>query len=75
MKKDYSIFFKNDGCTILDSPPRRKLIAKVHMANNRIFPLKIRSYLKEEGAQTQLSMNSQEDGSKDTIVTQVNSKK
>jgi len=42
------------------------------MTNNRMFPLKIRSDLKEEGAQSQLSMNSQEDGRKYAIVTQVN---
>jgi len=75
MKKGYNIFFKNDECTILDSPPSRQLIAKVHMTNNRMCPLKIRSYLKEEGAQAQLSMNSQEVGSKDATLTQVNCKK
>lgn len=42
------------------------------MTNNRMFPLKIRLDLKEEGAQTQLSINSQEDGRKDAVVTQVN---
>eukprot|EP00253_Pinus_taeda_P007331 PITA_07331 len=29
MQKGYNVFFKNDVCTILDSPPRRQLIAKV----------------------------------------------
>ncbi len=72
MQKGYNVFFKNDVCTILDRPPSRQLIAKVQMKNNRMFPLKIRSDLKEEGAQAQLSMNSQEDGRKDAIVTQVN---
>ena len=42
------------------------------MTNNRMFPLKIRLGLKEEGAQAQLSMNSQEDGRKDAGITQVN---
>ena len=37
-----------------------------------MFPLKIRSYLKEEGAQEQLSVNSQKDGRKYAAVTQVN---
>ena len=59
MQKGYNVFFKNDVCTILDKPPRRPLIAKFHMTNNRMFPLKLRSNLKEEGAQAQLSMNSQ----------------
>ena len=59
-------------CTILDRPPSRQLIAKVQMTNNRMIPLKIRSYLQREGAQAQLSMNSQEDGIKEAVVTQVN---
>eukprot|EP00253_Pinus_taeda_P019142 PITA_19142 len=43
MQKGYNVFFKNDECTILDKPPSRQLIAKVHMANNTMFPLKLRS--------------------------------
>lgn len=42
------------------------------MTRNIVFPLKIRSDLKEEGAQAQLSRNSQEDGRKEATVTQVN---
>ena len=61
MQKGYNVFFKNDVCTILDKTRSRQLISKVHMTNNRMFPLKLRSYLKEEGAQAQLSMNSQRD--------------
>lgn len=70
-QKGHNVFFKNDVCTILDRPPSRQLIAKVQMTYNRMFPLKIRSDLKE-GAQAQLSMNSQEDGRKGAAVTQVN---
>eukprot|EP00253_Pinus_taeda_P023625 PITA_23625 len=44
----------------------------ITMTNNRMFPLKVRSDLKEEGAQEQLSMNSLEDGRKQATVTQVN---
>lgn len=33
----------------MDIPPSRHLIAKVHLTRNRIFPLKIRSDLKEGG--------------------------
>ena len=29
MKKGYNVFFKNDECIILDTPPKRQLIAKV----------------------------------------------
>ena len=47
-------------------------IAKVQMTNNRMFPLKIRSDLHREGAQAQLSMNSQEDARKDAAIIQVN---
>ena len=59
-------------CTILDRPPSRKLIAKVQMTNNIMFPLKLKSDLQKEGAQAQLSMNSQENGRKYAAVTQVN---
>ena len=70
--KGYNVFLKNDVCTIMDKPPSRQLIAKFHMENNRMFPLKLRSDLKEEGAQAQLSMNSQEDESNVAVVTQEN---
>eukprot|EP00253_Pinus_taeda_P015177 PITA_15177 len=43
MQKGYNVFFKNDGCTILDKSPRIKMIAKVQMTSNRMFPLKIKS--------------------------------
>ena len=49
MQNGNNVFFKNDVCTILDKPPSRHLIAKVNMTNNRMFPLKLRSDLKEEG--------------------------
>ena len=33
----------------MDKPPSRELISKVHMISNRMFPLKMRSELKEGG--------------------------
>jgi len=72
MRKGYNVLFKNHDCKILDNPPRRQMIAKVHMISNRMFTLKIKPYLKEEGAQAQLSMNSQEDERKIAVVTHVN---
>jgi len=42
------------------------------MKDNRIFPLNIRSYFKEEGENAQLSMSSQEDGRKDATAIQIN---
>ena len=42
------------------------------MTNNRMFPLKIISDLQKEGAQAQLSMNSQEAARKEAAVIQVN---
>ena len=72
MQKGYNVFFKNDVCTILDRPPSKQLITKVQMTNNRMFPLKIISDFQKEGAEAQLSMNSQEDGRKEAVVTQVN---
>lgn len=72
MQNGYNVFFKNDVCTILDKPPSRQLIAKFQMTNNRIFPLKIRLELKEEGAQAKMSMNLEENERNVAIVTQVN---
>ena len=72
MQKGYNVFFKNDVCTIFDKPPSRRLIAKVHIMNNRMFPLKIILDLKEEGAQAQISMNSQKDERNVATVTQGN---
>ena len=47
MNKGYNVFFKNDVCTIMDIPPSKRVIAKVHMTKNRMFPLKLRTDLKE----------------------------
>ena len=52
MQKGYNVFFKADVCTIMDKPPIRHLIEKVHMKSNRMFPLKMRSKLKEGGVVT-----------------------
>jgi len=41
------------------------------MIENRMFLLKLISDLQKEGAQAQLSMNSQENGRKGAAVTQV----
>ena len=40
------------------------------MKNKRMFPLKLRLDLKEEGSQAQLSMNSQKDERNLGVVTQ-----
>ena len=47
MQKGSDVFFKNDVCTILDKYPSMPLIEKAHMKNNRMFPLKLKSDLKE----------------------------
>ena len=49
MNKGYNVYFKNDVCTIMDIPPSKRVIAEVHMKNNGMFPLNIRTYLKEGG--------------------------
>ena len=49
VNKGCNVFFKNDVCTIMDIPPSKKFIAEVHMTKNRMFPLKLRIYLKEGG--------------------------
>lgn len=47
INKGYNVFFKDDVCTIMDRPPSKKVIAKLQMTSNRMFPLKLRTYLKE----------------------------
>ena len=49
LNKGYNVFFKNDVCTIMDIPPSRQVIEKVHMTSNRMFPLKIKTRFKEGG--------------------------
>ena len=49
MQKGYNVFFKDYVCKIMDTPPSTQLIAKVHMKRNRMFPLNMRSDLKEGG--------------------------
>jgi hypothetical protein len=39
----YDVRFKDSTCTILDKPPSRRLVAKVQMTKNRMFPLNLRS--------------------------------
>ena len=49
INKGYNIFFKNDVCTIMDIPPRKKIIAKIQMTSNSMFPLKLNTDLKGKG--------------------------
>jgi hypothetical protein len=43
MEHSYYVLFKGSTCLILDKPPSRKLIAKIQMTKNRMFPLNLRS--------------------------------
>lgn len=49
MNKGYNVFLKNDVCTIMDIPPTKRVITEFHMTKNRMFPLKLRTDLKEGG--------------------------
>ena len=44
-KKKYTVFFKNTIHTIYDIPPSKKLIGRVEMKKNKMFPLIMRSGL------------------------------
>jgi len=46
INKGYNVIFKDDVCTIKDIPPSKKIIAKIQMTNNRMFPLKLNTDLK-----------------------------
>ena len=41
VQKGYKVSFDNDVCTILDRNPSGRLIARVNMTQNRMFPLQI----------------------------------
>lgn len=41
IEKGYRVLFKNDVCTILDRNPSDRLIAKVQMTKNKMFPLQM----------------------------------
>eukprot|EP00253_Pinus_taeda_P026770 PITA_26770 len=43
----YTVFFENDVCTIMDRKPSKQCIAEVKMTRNKMFPLKIKVYLKD----------------------------
>ena len=47
INKGYNAFFKDEMCTIRDIPPSKKIISQVQMTNNRMFPLKLSTDLKE----------------------------
>ena len=46
VQKGYNVFFEDDVCTIMDKPPSKQCIAEVKMKRNRMFPLRMRAYLK-----------------------------
>ena len=43
LQNKYDVRFHDTYCTIYDKPPSKRLIAKVEMTKNRIFPLSLRS--------------------------------
>jgi hypothetical protein len=43
MEHGYDVLVKGSTCLILDQSPNRKLIAKIQMIKNRMFPLNLRS--------------------------------
>lgn len=51
IQKGYNVFLKNGECTILDKFPSKKLISKVQVTSNMMFPLNIKPYLNKEDAQ------------------------
>jgi hypothetical protein len=53
LQKGYRIYFENGECLILDKKPSNRIIAKVKMTKNRMFPLRIQSepFLEPQGLQ------------------------
>ena len=39
----FEVSFKGPTCIILDKPPNKMVIARVHMTRNRLYPLNLRS--------------------------------
>ena len=48
VQKGYNIFFVNDVCTIIDRAPNKGYIVEVKMTRNRMFPLRIKTDLKNK---------------------------
>eukprot|EP00253_Pinus_taeda_P014181 PITA_14181 len=48
VQKGYNVFFVNDVCTIMDRAPSKRCIAEVKMTRNRMFPLTIKTDLKNK---------------------------
>jgi len=44
----YTVFFENDVCTIMDRAPSKRCIAEVKMMRNKMFPLRIKTDLKNK---------------------------
>jgi hypothetical protein len=47
-QKGYRVSFENNVCTIFDIPPSKMVIAKIKMANNKMFPLHMKSEMMEK---------------------------
>ena len=43
MEKGYKVIFNHDMCTIFDKYHRKRLVVRVKMAKNRMFPLNMKS--------------------------------
>ena len=41
IQKGYRVYIEDDNCVIKDKHPRNRLIAKVPMSRNRLFPLRV----------------------------------
>eukprot|EP00253_Pinus_taeda_P011564 PITA_11564 len=48
VQNGYNVFFVNDVCTIMDRAPSKRCIAEVKMTRNRMFPLTIKTDLKNK---------------------------
>eukprot|EP00253_Pinus_taeda_P011744 PITA_11744 len=48
VQKGYNVFFVNVVCTIMARAPRKRCIVEVKMARNKMFPLRIKAYLKNK---------------------------
>jgi len=48
VQKGYNVFFENDVCTIMDRSPNKCCITEVKMMRNKMFPLRIKTDLKNK---------------------------
>ena len=65
IQKGYNIFFEDDVYTIMEIPPRKKMISQVRITRNIMFPLKLTTYLRKGAAMVVVTQETYQKEEKD----------